>query len=435
MADYWKSNPRRMCDVCKVWMADNKVSISMHEGGKKHKENVQRRISEARKRGVDEIHEKDEIQRQLAAMEKAALAAYKNDVQNDPMLASTGGASTARQHFSIRPARSPGDSSQLSASVECEASGNNADTAEAGDEVGVESAVNRQWSAFSTEEGYVYYYNSATGETTWEKPAGFTSNAAPVVVPAAEEPVDTSDSKTDRVADSKDPKSTDSSGTETSNAGSADSAQAVPSVKSVLSSENISVGEKRSAAKEEEVSGWSASGALTTDLNDSAVADAADDASAVKSEDSKPACAKAEPGGGGFSKKKPSSARDSVFGSWSSVKVSAVTSSRLRSNADADSSTTAAAARTEGSCSGSQQTTASSDRHVDASNTGDDDDDGIGAGLTCRDEEDHQNRFKFQEKTLSTAIADGTSAPSSSSFGMFKKRKRAGGRRERAGDD
>lgn len=45
-ADYWKSQGRKFCDFCKCWIADNKPSIEFHEGGKKHKENVAKRLKE-----------------------------------------------------------------------------------------------------------------------------------------------------------------------------------------------------------------------------------------------------------------------------------------------------------------------------------------------------------------------------------------------------
>lgn len=37
MADYWKSNAKKFCEICKVWFADNKISIENHERGLKHK--------------------------------------------------------------------------------------------------------------------------------------------------------------------------------------------------------------------------------------------------------------------------------------------------------------------------------------------------------------------------------------------------------------
>lgn len=40
MTEYWKSNPRKFCPQCKVWITDNKISVQFHESGKKHKENV-----------------------------------------------------------------------------------------------------------------------------------------------------------------------------------------------------------------------------------------------------------------------------------------------------------------------------------------------------------------------------------------------------------
>ncbi|KAG2456295.1 WBP4 protein, partial [Polypterus senegalus] len=47
MADYWKSQPKKFCQYCKCWIADNKPSIEFHERGKNHKENVSAKIAEA----------------------------------------------------------------------------------------------------------------------------------------------------------------------------------------------------------------------------------------------------------------------------------------------------------------------------------------------------------------------------------------------------
>ena len=68
MTEYWKSQPRRFCEICKCWFGDNKAvgefptlkhfgsekfhllaclqSIQHHEQGVRHKNNVQKRIKE-----------------------------------------------------------------------------------------------------------------------------------------------------------------------------------------------------------------------------------------------------------------------------------------------------------------------------------------------------------------------------------------------------
>lgn len=38
-------------------------------------------------------------------------------------------------------------------------------------------AVAEAWSAYKSDEGSVYYYNSVSGESSWEKPEGFSGNA------------------------------------------------------------------------------------------------------------------------------------------------------------------------------------------------------------------------------------------------------------------
>jgi WW domain-binding protein 4 len=44
MADYWKSNAKKYCEFCKVWIADNKASVNIHESGRKHKDAVKAKL-------------------------------------------------------------------------------------------------------------------------------------------------------------------------------------------------------------------------------------------------------------------------------------------------------------------------------------------------------------------------------------------------------
>lgn len=57
-SEYWKSNPRKFCDFCKCWIAENKPSIEFHERGKRHKENVQKRLEEISKKGKEDYETK-----------------------------------------------------------------------------------------------------------------------------------------------------------------------------------------------------------------------------------------------------------------------------------------------------------------------------------------------------------------------------------------
>lgn len=83
MADYWKSQGRKFCDFCKCWMADNKPSIEFHEGGKKHKENVSKRLKEIHKNSAKQAKQSKKFEDDLRKMENAAMAAYLRDVENN----------------------------------------------------------------------------------------------------------------------------------------------------------------------------------------------------------------------------------------------------------------------------------------------------------------------------------------------------------------
>lgn len=81
MADYWKSQPRKFCQYCKCWIADNKPSVEFHERGKNHKENVAAKISEIKKKSMDKAKQEERMCKQFAAMEDAAMKAYQEDLK------------------------------------------------------------------------------------------------------------------------------------------------------------------------------------------------------------------------------------------------------------------------------------------------------------------------------------------------------------------
>ncbi|XP_058804207.1 WW domain-binding protein 4 [Phymastichus coffea] len=82
MADFWKSQTRKYCDFCKCWISDNKASVDFHEGGKKHKENVSKRLKEIHKNSAKQAKQQRKFENDLEKMEKAAMEAYMKDVAN-----------------------------------------------------------------------------------------------------------------------------------------------------------------------------------------------------------------------------------------------------------------------------------------------------------------------------------------------------------------
>lgn len=69
-ADYWKSQARKYCDFCKCWISDNKASVDFHEGGKKHKENVSKRLKEIHKNSAKQAKQQKKFDSDMEKMEK-----------------------------------------------------------------------------------------------------------------------------------------------------------------------------------------------------------------------------------------------------------------------------------------------------------------------------------------------------------------------------
>ncbi|CAF0734485.1 unnamed protein product [Brachionus calyciflorus] len=93
-SEFWKSNPKKLCDYCKIWIQDNKASISIHENGRKHKEEVRKKLEEIKKKSVEKKNEEKIYQKSMAAIEKAAMAAMQNDLSSNPNLRNQYGSAT-----------------------------------------------------------------------------------------------------------------------------------------------------------------------------------------------------------------------------------------------------------------------------------------------------------------------------------------------------
>ncbi|XP_026158046.1 WW domain-binding protein 4 [Mastacembelus armatus] len=162
MADYWKSQPRKFCQYCKCWIADNKPSVEFHERGKNHKENVAAKISEIKKKSIEKAKQEERMSKQFAAMEEAALKAYQEDLKRMER-ESSGSSSPAQPTQPQPPAKSqPKPQPKKKPKKEKKASKESMVHAEMQD-----------WVEGQTDDGHTYYYNTITRESQWEKPEGF----------------------------------------------------------------------------------------------------------------------------------------------------------------------------------------------------------------------------------------------------------------------
>ncbi|XP_018045210.1 PREDICTED: WW domain-binding protein 4 isoform X2 [Atta colombica] len=192
MADYWKSQGRKFCDFCKCWIADNKPSIDFHEGGKKHKENVSKRLKEIHKNSAKQAKQNKKFEDDLKKMENAAMAAYLKDVENntrdmtaqriikekldrietkeflpkmdpcDPATLSKGAPSFPRvqqQHS--------GENRTLGKSKSGKLKGKGKKTQEDDHPT---APVRKLWYEARSPEGYTYYWHIETNESVWEPP-------------------------------------------------------------------------------------------------------------------------------------------------------------------------------------------------------------------------------------------------------------------------
>jgi len=80
MTEYWKSNPRHWCDVCKVWLDAKKMSIKHHEAGAKHKEKAAAKMKDMRRARLDREFKERDAEMEMKRIEMAAMKAYRADM-------------------------------------------------------------------------------------------------------------------------------------------------------------------------------------------------------------------------------------------------------------------------------------------------------------------------------------------------------------------
>ncbi|XP_034272452.1 WW domain-binding protein 4 [Pantherophis guttatus] len=170
MADYWKSQPKKFCDYCKCWIADNKPSIDFHERGKNHKENVAKKISEIKQKSLDKAKEDDKRAKEFAAMEEAATKAYQEDLKRLGLKAEPVG----QPSLPIKQEEKKEKKEKKEEKKEKEKKEKKKKEKQT---KGVSSNETTEWVRGFSPEGYIYYYNTKSGESQWEKPEGFQDTA------------------------------------------------------------------------------------------------------------------------------------------------------------------------------------------------------------------------------------------------------------------
>ncbi|XP_074521005.1 WW domain-binding protein 4 [Halichoeres trimaculatus] len=173
MADYWKSQPRKFCQYCKCWIADNKPSIEFHERGKNHKENVAAKISEIKKKSIDKAKQEAKMSKDFAAMEEAALKAYQEDLKR--MEREAAGLSSPAPAAAVATTQP---------SPQAKPQPKKQHKKEKKSQMSTKQKEVQVWVEGQSDDGNIYYYNTVTGESQWEKPEGFQEQSSSFAQPA-----------------------------------------------------------------------------------------------------------------------------------------------------------------------------------------------------------------------------------------------------------
>ncbi|XP_010268717.1 PREDICTED: zinc finger protein ZOP1 [Nelumbo nucifera] len=80
MTEYWVSQGNKWCDFCKIYIANNPMSIRTHELGQRHKDNVAKRLASMRKENAAKEKEQKEAARALEQIEAKARRSYQKDL-------------------------------------------------------------------------------------------------------------------------------------------------------------------------------------------------------------------------------------------------------------------------------------------------------------------------------------------------------------------
>ncbi|XP_010479395.1 PREDICTED: zinc finger protein ZOP1 isoform X2 [Camelina sativa] len=101
MTEYWVSQGNKWCDFCKIWIQNNPTSIRNHELGKRHRECVDKKLTDMREKSAAKDKELKKNEKLLQQIEAKATRSYQKDIATAQQVAKANGApedGTAENH-------------------------------------------------------------------------------------------------------------------------------------------------------------------------------------------------------------------------------------------------------------------------------------------------------------------------------------------------
>ncbi|CAG9530296.1 unnamed protein product [Cercopithifilaria johnstoni] len=173
MTDVWKSNARKFCELCKVWFADNRVSIEHHEGGQKHKAAIQAKLRELGKQCKQKEKEQSDLQATLAMMESAASKSMRI-ADSCPSAGIVGPSPKPKKYMDPRAhGASIAEMARQMAQRKKEQELEQRKTEHKSENEKCDPESETVWVEAKAENGALYYFHMYSGVTVWEKPQNY----------------------------------------------------------------------------------------------------------------------------------------------------------------------------------------------------------------------------------------------------------------------
>eukprot|EP00408_Alexandrium_pacificum_P025065 CAMPEP_0171202630 /NCGR_PEP_ID=MMETSP0790-20130122/25103_1 /TAXON_ID=2925 /ORGANISM="Alexandrium catenella, Strain OF101" /LENGTH=192 /DNA_ID=CAMNT_0011668063 /DNA_START=66 /DNA_END=640 /DNA_ORIENTATION=- len=188
MTEWWVSQKKHWCDICKVWHGGHIQQIMKHRGGRMHQEREELMLKGSREREKERQKDEKAVQKELRQIERAAELAMmaSGDMPLTTVPAqgfgpqeptSDRGAQKHEIEMTVEAAKRRRAEGAAGASQAVLAVATPAQVAAAVNAAAASSGI--PWAAqVDPGSGHAYYYNRATQESRWQVPVELLDAAA-----------------------------------------------------------------------------------------------------------------------------------------------------------------------------------------------------------------------------------------------------------------